>query len=111
MQHLQAHISVKLSTVNRHSSIICWIYSHTSSPWSGCTMPGDLQNPNDFIEFLISANIRLVRAEFLTELDEAGAPMPRRQEAESMRTRSGATALVELSEYEELHVNQTSGLL
>ncbi|CAL1144599.1 unnamed protein product [Cladocopium goreaui] len=72
---------------------------------------GDLQNPNDFIEFLISANIRLVRAEFLIELDETGTPMPRRQEAEFMHVQSGATALVELSEYKELHVNQTSGWL
>ncbi|CAL1139465.1 unnamed protein product [Cladocopium goreaui] len=70
---------------------------------------GDLQNPNDFIEFLISANIRLVRAEFLIELDETGTPMPRRQEAEFMHVQSGATALVELGEYKELHVNQTSG--
>ena len=74
-------------------------------------LPGDLQNPNDFIEFLISANIQLVRAEFLIELDETGTPMPRRQEAEFMHVQSGATALVELGEYKELHVNQTSGWL
>ena len=80
-------------------------------PGSGCMLPGDLQNPNDFIQFLITANIRLVRAEFLIELDETGTRMPRRQEAESMRTRSGATALAELREYRELHVNQRSGSL
>ena len=73
--------------------------------------PGDddLQDPKAFIEFLISANIRLVRLEFLLELHEDGRSLPRRQEAEAMRTRNGDTALVEIHEYEKLHVNDVTG--
>ena len=73
-------------------------------------LPGDdLQDPKAFIEFLISANIRLVRLEFLLELHEQGRALPRRQEAEAMRTRNGDTALVEIHEYKKLHVNAVTG--
>ena len=72
--------------------------------------PGDdLQDPKAFIEFLISANIRLARLEFLLELHEQGRSLPRRQEAEAMRTRNGDTALVEIHEYKKLHVNDVTG--
>ena len=69
----------------------------------------DLQDPKEFIEFLISANIRLVRLEFLLELHEDGRALPRRQEAETMRTRNGDTALVEIHEYRRLLVNDVTG--
>ena len=74
-------------------------------------LPGDddLQDPKAFIEFLISANIRLVRLEFLLELHEDGRSLPRRQEAEAMRTRNGDTALVEIHEYKKLQVNDVTG--
>ena len=74
-------------------------------------LPGDddLQDPKAFIEFLISANIRLVRLEFLLELHEDGKSLPRRQEAEAMRTRNGDTALVEIHEYKKLYVNDVTG--
>ena len=73
-------------------------------------LPGDdLQDPKAFIEFLISANIRLVRLEFLLELHEEGRSLPRRQEAEAMRSRNGDTALVEIHEYKKLQVNDVTG--
>ena len=74
-------------------------------------LPGDddLQDPKAFIKFLISANIRLVRLEFLLELHEEGRSLPRRQEAEAMRTRNGDTALVEIHEYKKLYVNDVTG--
>ncbi|CAE7811472.1 unnamed protein product [Symbiodinium sp. CCMP2456] len=42
----------------------------------------DLRNPEDLINFLIDANIRLVRLSYLLELNAAGRLWPRRQEAE-----------------------------
>eukprot|EP00435_Cladocopium_sp_Y103_P076078 s2_g75.t1 len=68
-----------------------------------------LKDPRSFIDFLISADIRLVRLEFLLELHQDGVAMPRRQEAETMHTKSGATALVTLEEYQRLLVNDTTG--
>ena len=64
-----------------------------------------------FIDFLKSADIRLVRLEFLLELHKGGLAMPRRQEAETMWTKRGATALVTLEEYEKLLVNDNTGML
>ena len=78
-------------------------------PISPISPDDDLQDPKEFIEFLISANIRLVRLEFLLELHEDGKALPRRQEAETMRTRNGDTALVELHEYKKLLVNDMTG--
>ena len=78
-------------------------------PPSPISPDDDLQDPKEFIEFLISANIRLVRLEFLLELHEDGRALPRRQEAENMRTRNGDTALVELHEYKKLLVNDATG--
>ena len=78
-------------------------------PPSPISPDDDLQDPKEFIEFLISANIRLVRLEFLLELHEDGKALPRRQEAEAMRTRNGDTALVELHEYTKLLVNDVTG--
>jgi len=69
----------------------------------------DLQDPQAYIDFLIAANIRLVRLEFLKELHDNGLPMPRRQEAELLRTKDGATALVELKEYKQLHIDKITG--
>ena len=87
-----------------------------ANPWQhhlpiSSILPGDddLQDPKAFIEFLISANIRLVRLEFLFELHEEGRSLPRRQEAEAMRTRNGDTALVEIHEYKKLQVNDVTG--
>ena len=42
----------------------------------------DLDDPEDLIEFLIYANIRLVRFDFLCKLAREHQPCPRRQEAE-----------------------------
>ena len=78
-------------------------------PPSPISPDDDLQDAKEFIEFLISANIRLVRLEFLLELHEDGRSLPRRQEAETMRTRNGDTALVELHEYKKLLVNDVTG--
>eukprot|EP00434_Breviolum_minutum_P042596 symbB.v1.2.037924.t1/scaffold5741.1/size24060/1 len=69
----------------------------------------DLQDPQAYIDFLIAANIRLVRLEFLKELHENALPMPRRQEAELLRTKDGATALVELKEYKQLRIDKITG--
>jgi len=69
----------------------------------------DLQDPQAYIDFLIAANIRLVRLEFLKELHDNGLPMPRRQEAELLRTKDGATALVELKEYKQLRIDKITG--
>lgn len=69
----------------------------------------DLQDPQAYIDFLIAANIRLVRLEFLKELHENALPMPRRQEAELLRTKDGATALVELTEYKQLRIDKITG--
>ena len=70
-----------------------------------------LKDPRSFIDFLKSADISLVRLEFLLELHQDGLAMPRRQEAETMCTKSGATALVTLEEYEKLLVNDNTGML
>jgi hypothetical protein len=59
---------------------------------------------------LTSADIRLVRLEFLLELHQDGLAMPRRQEAETMCTKNGATALVTLEEYQRLLVNDNTGM-
>ena len=69
-----------------------------------------LKDPRSFIDFLTSADIRLVRLEFLLELHQDGLAMPRRQEAETMRTKNGATALVTLEEYQRLLVNDNTGM-
>lgn len=68
-----------------------------------------LKDPRSFIDFLTSADIRLVRLEFLLELHQDGLAMPRRQEAETMCTKNGATALVTLEEYQWLLVNDNTG--
>ena len=72
----------------------------------GCpagTAPGpnreyDLQNPDDLINFLIDANIRLVRLSYLQQLGEAGRPWPRRQEAEE-----GLVTLEEIEGLRQAH--------
>ncbi|CAJ1339818.1 unnamed protein product [Effrenium voratum] len=51
--------------------------------------------------FLRDANVRLVRAQFLRELHQAGHAWPRRQEAETARTASGETALLSHDELEQ----------
>ena len=70
-----------------------------SDGWSAGTAPGpkreyDLQSPDDLINFLIDANIRLVRLSYLQKLARAGRRWPRRQEAEE--------SLVTLEEIEGL---------
>eukprot|EP00434_Breviolum_minutum_P000510 symbB.v1.2.000443.t1/scaffold32.1/size405148/16 len=54
----------------------------------------DLKDPNDFAEFLITANIGLVRAKYLYDLRRSKDTLPRRQEADSARCANGETALV-----------------
>eukprot|EP00434_Breviolum_minutum_P023349 symbB.v1.2.020598.t1/scaffold1742.1/size103667/6 len=54
----------------------------------------DLEDPNDFAEFLITANIGLVRTKYLYNLRKSKETLPRRQEADSARCANGETALV-----------------
>eukprot|EP00434_Breviolum_minutum_P023350 symbB.v1.2.020599.t1/scaffold1742.1/size103667/7 len=54
----------------------------------------DLKDPNDFAEFLRTANIGLVRAKYLYHLRKSKETLPRRQEADSARCANNETALV-----------------
>jgi len=54
----------------------------------------DLKDPNDFAEFLITANIGLVRTKYLYNLRKSKETLPRRQEADSARCANNETALV-----------------
>ena len=66
----------------------------------------DLMNVYHFFNYLIDANIRLVRAEYLHHLAREKRLWPRRQEAEHEtfrdRDKSMKTALVTLEEYQQL---------
>ena len=63
----------------------------------------DLENPQHFLDFLMDANIRLVRGEYLFHLEKAKRIWPRRQEAEheTFKDEDGLvkTALVTIEEY------------
>ena len=63
----------------------------------------DLQNPQHLLDFLIDANIRLVRTEYLRHLRNMNRLWPRRQEAEHemfvAEDGSVKTALVTFEEY------------
>ena len=63
----------------------------------------DLENPQHLVDFLIDANIRLVRGEYLHHLARQKRLWPRRQEAEHewFQAKDGSvkTALVTLDEY------------
>ena len=65
----------------------------------------DLEHPQHLLAFLIDANIRLVRAEYLLHLEKEKRLWPRRQEAEheTFQHEDGSvkTALVTLEEYEQ----------
>ena len=65
----------------------------------------DLENPQHLIDFLIDANIRLVRTEYLFHLGRVKRLWPRRQEAEheTFQDKDGSvkTALVTLEEYKK----------
>ncbi|CAE7806478.1 unnamed protein product, partial [Symbiodinium sp. CCMP2456] len=65
----------------------------------------DLSEPEALLGFLEDAGIRLVRLEYLVELSASGRPLPRRQEAEKARTSSGAPALVESRELQEVKID------
>ena len=70
----------------------------------------DLENPQHLIDFLIDANIRLVRYEYLEHLAREKRLWPRRQEAEheTFEDKDGSvkTALVTLEEYKKLRIYQ-----
>ncbi|CAE7292016.1 gefF [Symbiodinium natans] len=53
-----------------------------------------LLDPRGLAKYLVDADIRLVRFEYLKELKEAEEGLPRRQEAQRRRTASGKKALV-----------------
>ena len=89
--------------MNQHELYLCVF-------WSAFRQLRGLKDPKSFIGFLKAADIRLVRLEFLLELHKDGLAMPRRQEAETMCTKTGATALVTLEEYEKLLVNENTGM-
>ena len=69
------------------------------------TMNYDLENHQHLIDFLIDANIRLVRYEYLQHLAREKRLWPRRQEAEheTFKNKDGSmkTALVTLEEYKK----------
>ena len=66
----------------------------------------DLENPQHLIGFLIDANIRLVRLQYLQYLAREKRLWPRRQEAEheTFQDHDGSvkTALVTIQEYKKL---------
>ena len=68
----------------------------------------DLKNPQHLLDFLIDANIRLVRYEYLEHLEREKRLWPRRQEAEheKFKDKDGSvkTALVTLEEYKKLDI-------
>ncbi|CAE7235872.1 Nlrc5 [Symbiodinium sp. CCMP2592] len=57
-----------------------------------------MSRDRDLANFLINADIRLVRCEYLKELQAAGRLLPRRQEAERETLRDGRSALVSPAE-------------
>ncbi|CAK9090497.1 Uncharacterized protein SCF082_LOCUS42681 [Durusdinium trenchii] len=65
----------------------------------------DLQDPQQLIQFLLDANIALVRLEYLQELVAAGRKFLRRQEAEGEFTAAGLPALVQASELQKLEID------
>ena len=60
----------------------------------------DLFSERDLINFLLDADVRLVRLEYLQELQAARRLWPRRQEAEQELLRDGRSALEELQRLE-----------
>ena len=70
-----------------------------------------LTDPRSLLCFLQDADVRLVRLEYLIELLESGRTFPRRQEAENETTASGAPALVDAKELNEVRINDESGHL
>ncbi|OLP97882.1 hypothetical protein AK812_SmicGene19738 [Symbiodinium microadriaticum] len=66
-------------------------------------LPYGLTEEKDLFNFLLNADIRLVRAEYFQELRKAGRLWPRRQEAENELLRDGRSVLVARQEVEELH--------
>ncbi|CAK9095319.1 Uncharacterized protein SCF082_LOCUS44781, partial [Durusdinium trenchii] len=65
----------------------------------------DLQDPKQLIQFLLDANIALVRLEYLQELLAAGRRFLRRQEAEGEFTAAGLPALVQASELQKVEID------
>ena len=64
-----------------------------------------MQDPQQLIQFLLDANIALVRLEYLQELFAAGRKFLRRQEAEGEFTAAGLPALVQASELQKLEID------
>ena len=64
-----------------------------------------MQDPQQLIQFLLDANIALVRLEYLQELVAAGRKFLRRQEAEGEFTAAGLPALVQASELQKLEID------
>eukprot|EP00434_Breviolum_minutum_P042002 symbB.v1.2.037370.t1/scaffold5500.1/size26397/1 len=62
----------------------------------------DLSDPLALARFLQDADIRLVRAKYLAELVLAQQPLPRRQEAESLKFTSGGITQTALVTHEEV---------
>ena len=59
-----------------------------------------LRDEDGLLAYCRDAKVRLVRADFLRELLAEGRTMPRRQEAEGMRTKDGRPALLAQEELE-----------
>ncbi|OLP91454.1 hypothetical protein AK812_SmicGene26848 [Symbiodinium microadriaticum] len=69
----------------------------------------DLEDSQSLVRLLQDAEIRLVRLEYLVELQKAESVFPRRQEAETETTRCGQTALVDASELARLEIDERTG--
>ena len=65
----------------------------------------DLADPNGLVDFLVDADIRPVRLEYLLELLESGRALPRRQEAQKERTKMGLPAFVTVGELQQVDIN------
>ncbi|CAK9023504.1 unnamed protein product, partial [Durusdinium trenchii] len=78
-------------------------FGHNESPTQQSKY--DLQDPQQLIQFLLDANIALVRLEYLQELVAAGRKFLRRQEAEGEFTAAGLPALVQASELQKLEID------
>ena len=72
----------------------CFIAFVNLGMWTSQDETGSLMDPRVLALFLLDADIKLVRFEFLLELHESKRVWPRRQEAESLSTASGQPALM-----------------
>ena len=91
---------------NHHKIASCHTLSHFECPkLVKLAAPAQvtiysLRDQSGLLTYCRDAKVRLVRADFLRELLAEGRTMPRRQEAEGMRTKDGRPALLKQEELE-----------